>query len=203
MRSEFIEAIKTHQTAFSLNLPEAAIDRLADYYQLILEHNDILHLIGPMTPEEFAIRHILESLTLLEYLPHGARFADVGSGGGLPSIPCLLVREDLGGILIESKLSKSGFLQKVLADCKLSSRAQIFGRQFSELQKPAVSYVTCRALDKFAQKLPQLIRWSGNCHLLLFGGESLRNALLKAGMRYHEKLMPMSEKRFLFHAPRK
>ena len=71
MRTEFIKGIKTHQSTFGLKLPDDAIERLADYYDLIQEHNEFLHLVGPSTPEEFATRHILESLTLLEYLPHG------------------------------------------------------------------------------------------------------------------------------------
>src|SRR3954454_483659 len=109
MREEFIQAIRTHQTAFGVDLSDPAIERLAGYYELVMEHNPLLHLIGPCSPEEFAIRHILESLTLLEYLPRGAKFVDVGAGAGLPSIPCLLVREDLKAVLIESKEKKVGF----------------------------------------------------------------------------------------------
>ena len=77
MRKEFVEAIKTHQTAFGLDLSNPAIERLADYYDLVNEHNPLLHLVGPCSAEEFAIRHILESLTLMEYLPKDAKFAQL------------------------------------------------------------------------------------------------------------------------------
>src|SRR5476651_1328550 len=98
MRQQFKNAISEHQQAFGLTIAEEKIEKLADFYELILEHNEFLHLVGPCSPEEFALRHILESLTLLEHLPEGARFADVGAGGGLPSIPCLLVRDDLRAV---------------------------------------------------------------------------------------------------------
>jgi 16S rRNA (guanine527-N7)-methyltransferase len=198
MRNEFIEAVKKHQAAFGLNLADEKILALADYYDIIQEHNAILHLVAPSTPEEFATRHILESLTVLEFLPRGAKFADIGTGAGLPSIPCLIVREDLQGFLIESKLKKAGFLREVLAKCKLESRARILNRQFEELQKPDVSYVLCRALDKFTQKLPKLLKWSADCTLLFFGGNALRDELKKHGAKFEEKLMPLSEQRFLF-----
>jgi 16S rRNA (guanine527-N7)-methyltransferase len=201
VREEFIQAIKTHQTAFELDLPEPAIERLADYYELVIEQNPLLHLVGPCSPEEFAVRHILESLALLAYLPQGAKFADVGAGAGLPSIPCLLVREDLRAVLIESKQKKVSFLRLVVAQSKLSERAKILDRQFGEVEMPDVSGVTCRALDKFAQKLPQLIRWSGNSSLFLFGGQSLRDALIKNRIMFEERLLPMSEQRFLFYRP--
>jgi 16S rRNA (guanine527-N7)-methyltransferase len=105
------------------------------------------------------VRHILESLTLLEFLPRNAKFADVGTGAGLPSIPCLIAREDLRGVLIESKLKKAVFLEEVLSKCALQKRTTIINRQFEEISKPFVSFVTCRALDKFTQKLPKLLRW--------------------------------------------
>jgi 16S rRNA (guanine527-N7)-methyltransferase len=199
-RVSVIQAIEKYQAAFGLNLSESAINSLAVYYEIIQEHNAVLHLVAPSTAEEFATRHVLESLTLLEFLPKNAKFADVGTGAGLPSIPCLIVREDLQGVLIESKLKKANFLQKVLAKCKLQTRTEIINRQFEEVRKPDVSYVLCRALDKFTQKLPRLLKWSADCSLLFFGGNSLREELQKNRVKFKERLMPMSEQRFLFIA---
>ena len=198
MRKEFTEAIKTHQPAFGLSLPDDAIERLADYYTLIQEHNEFLNLVGPSTPEDFATRHILESLTLLEYLPNSIWFADVGTGGGLPSIPCLLVREDLKAILIESKEKKSKFLHVAVEKLKLKYRTRIVTNQFQEANPGHAQAITCRALDKFTEKLPRLIKWSGKRQLLLFGGENLKKALQDEKIVFTEKLMPLSEKRFLF-----
>jgi 16S rRNA (guanine527-N7)-methyltransferase len=198
MREEFIAAIKKHQSAFKLDLPEEAILRLADYYDLIQEHNPILHLVGPMDAEEFAIRHVLESLALLSYLPFNAKFVDVGPGGGFPSVPCLLVREKMSAVLIESSLKKTSFLREVLAKCDLEGRVEIINQQFSEIKRPYVSYITCRALDKFTKKLPPLIKWAGDCTLLFFGGPALGDELVKQGVKFSARRMPMSEQRFLF-----
>ncbi|MEQ1924264.1 MAG: 16S rRNA (guanine(527)-N(7))-methyltransferase RsmG, partial [Pyrinomonadaceae bacterium] len=170
MPKEFTEAIKTHQATFSLGLADEQIARLADYYELILEHNEFLHLVAPMTAKEFAIRHILESLTLLEHLPMTTKIADVGTGAGLPSIPCLLVRDGLTAVLIESKEKKTKFLETAIESLGLKDKVQIVNSQFEEADPTGCEYVTCRALDKFTEKLPQLIRWSGNCNLVLFGG---------------------------------
>lgn len=198
MREEFIEAIGKHQNAFGLNLNEKKIEILADYYEIVQANNPLLHLVSPCSPVEFAVRHVLESLTLLEFLPENAKFADVGTGAGLPSIPCLIAREDLRGVLIESKLKKAKFLEEVLIKCKLQKRAIIINRQFEEIETPAVSFITCRALDKFTQKLPKLLKWSKNRSLLFFAGNSLRDELQKQKVIFQEKLMPMSEQRFLF-----
>ncbi len=198
MRSEFIGSIKTHQATFGLSLDDAQIARLADHYELILEHNEFLHLVAPMTAEEFAIRHVLESLTLLEHLPQKTKFADVGTGGGLPSIPCLLVREGLTAILIESKEKKAKFLETAIESLGLTERVQIVNSQFEEADLGNCDYITCRALDKFTEKLPRLLKWARKQDLLFFGGNNLAVALRKQCVKFEQKLLPMSEQRFLF-----
>src|SRR4051794_35148606 len=102
MANEFAVAIRQNQGAFKRRLSDPQVASLVSYCEIIQEHNERLHLTGPSTPEEFVVRHILESLLLANYLPKNAKFADVGSGAGLPAIPTLLVRPDLKAILIET-----------------------------------------------------------------------------------------------------
>ena len=202
MREEFINAIKSNQSAFDLELSDETVARLADYYEVVQEHNPILHLVGPCSPEEFATRHILESLTLLKHLPKGARFADIGPGAGLPSIPCLIAREDLSAVLIESKNKKTDFLRNAVTKLALKERAKVINKQFAEVTRPHVSHVTCRALDKLTQKLPQLLKWSAERTLLIFGGPGIRDELTRKKIGFVEELMPLSSHRFLFFSER-
>ncbi len=198
MRDQLITAIRTHQSAFGIELAEDQIERLADYYEIVQEQNDILHLVAPMPAEEFAVRHVLESLYMLHHLSADAKFADIGAGAGLPSIPCLLVRPTLKAVLIESKVRKSNYLIKAVAELGISDRARIVNQQFEEAGTEQFSVVACRALDKFTQKLPKLLKWSKRRNLLLFGGPGLREALVNQKVNFEEKLMPMSEQRYLF-----
>jgi len=198
VKNEFTDSIKNHQAVFGLELSDAAVERLADYYDLVQKHNPLLHLVAPCSAEEFATRHILESLTLLQHLPENVRLADVGAGAGLPSIPCLLARDDLSAVLIESKIKKANFLGEAVNHLGLAKRANIINRQFEEVVAADFSFVTCRALDKFADKLPRLLKWSKKRKLLLFGGERLGEALQKQEPEFEQKLMPLSNQRYLF-----
>ncbi len=200
LRHQFTAAFELNQSNFDISLSSEQINKLADFYEFVQDNNPILHLVASCSPEEFVVRHILESLTLLKFLPESVKFADIGAGAGLPSVPCLIVREDLRGVLIESKLKKAKFLEEVLKECKLENRAKVFDRQFEELLKPKIDFVTCRALDKFTEKLPKIIKWSKGCTLLLFGGDNLSDELKKRGKKFEQKLIPHSEKRFLFIA---
>ena len=183
---------------YGLELSAHVLERLTSYYELLLAWNDRLHLVAPCSPEEFARRHILESLMLVLHLPHKAKVADVGSGAGLPILPCLIARPDLTTTLIESSQRKAVFLREALNQTATAHRATIIPQPFEEITAPAVDFVTCRALDRFVQKLSVLIGWAPvNSSLLLFGGEGLIDQLQHAGVRFTKVLIPDSEKRFL------
>lgn len=200
---QFIRAFETNAEAFDVALSTEKIFNLAKYYEIVEKHNEILHLVAPSSVENFVVRHVLESIYAEKFLSKNAKFADLGTGAGLPSIPILIARSDLHGVLIESKLKKAKFLEEILAECKLQNRAEIVNRQFEEIEKPGVSYILCRALDKFTKKIPQILKWSVDCNLLFFGGNSLREQLEKNRVRYESKLLPLSEQRFLFVAQKK
>src|SRR5689334_14429213 len=195
--NRFEQALVSNMGSFNLDLPAETITRLGEYYSLLTRWNDRLHLVAPCSPEEFAVRHILESLMLLKHLPTNTRVADIGSGGGLPIIPCLIVRPDLQATLIESSQKKSVFLREATRRLQ----ATIIARPFEQVDPPPVEFITCRALDQFMQKLPTLIDWAPQgSTLLLFGGETLREELRKANVNFEAFLIPQSEKRFLFLA---
>jgi len=198
VRDELVSAIRSNQAAFGVDLSDDVIARLGDYFDLVQKHNPILHLVGPSTPEEFATRHILESLTMLEFLPQGARFADVGAGAGLPSIPCLIARNDLYGQLIESKEKKTKFLTEAIGELGIGARAKVANLQFAEVDLKDIDHVCSRALDKFEATLPRLLKWAGKRRLLLFAGNNLGAAMEKHRVAFTSRLMPLSERRFLF-----
>lgn len=202
-RQKFISAINANQAAFELELPFGAIEKLADYYELVLEHNPLLHLVGPCSPDDFAVRHILESLALLPSLPKNMKLADVGPGAGLPSIPCLIVRIDLSAVLIESKEKKARFLESAIERLGLVDRAVVINKQFEEVTEKDFGAVTCRALDKFTEKLPRLVKWAGNRRLLFYGGPSIDSGLRSAKVPFTSLLLPLSTQRFLFVSKRR
>jgi len=198
LQRQFIRALECNQESFGISLSTEKVFNLTKYYELVQKHNSILHLVAPSSPEIFAVRHVLESLFAEKFLSKNARLADLGAGAGFPSIPCLIARKDTRGFLIESKLKKAIFLREVLTECKLESRAEILNRQFQELEKPDVDFIFCRALDKFVEKLPKILKWSKGCELLFFGGNNLGRNLEKRGVKFEQKLIPLSEQRFLY-----
>jgi 16S rRNA G527 N7-methylase RsmG len=110
----------------------------------------------------------------------------------------LLVRDDLSAILIESKEKKARYLEEATKRLEIDDRVSIVNTQFEEARDLKFSFVACRALDKFTEKLPRLVKWAKGKPMLLFGGKSLGEALTRHKLKFTERLMPMSEQRYLF-----
>lgn len=197
----FREVLGADAELYRVTLSTEALEGLSQYYELLNAWNSRLHLVGPTSAKEFASRHILESLLLLGYLSKGAKVADIGSGAGLPIIPCLIVRPDIQAVLIEASKRKAVFLREVLNLTTMSNRATVFAERFERIPAPDVDFVTCRALERFEKLLPQILEWTPHkARLLLFGGEGLGMKIEKSGLASTAHLLPNSQRRFLFVA---
>ena len=198
-RGEFDKALARHAAAFGVQLDGEKRARLGDYFELVSNWNPRLHLVAPCAPEEFAVRHVLESLLAVPHIPEGATFIDIGSGAGLPALPCLVARPDLKGALVESSRKKAVFLREALSRLGLSDRARVVAERFERVGPPAADCLTCRAIERFTEILPALVAWASHIPtLLLFGGEGLGEKLEEEGLRFETVRVPESERRFLF-----
>ncbi len=202
--------IKAFSESFKQHAPDFGVEYLADraaqfaaYYELLLKWNPRIHLVAPCSAEEFAIRHVLESTLLLKHLPLGAAVVDVGSGAGLPIIPCLLARDDLRATLIESSKKKAVFLNEALRVIASPERAAVIAVRFEETPSPPADFVTCRALDGFAEKLSQLVDWGPpGAKFGFFVGEDLRDQIPSLLPVIQVEQIPLSDRRFLVIASR-
>ncbi|MDR1301593.1 MAG: 16S rRNA (guanine(527)-N(7))-methyltransferase RsmG [Treponema sp.] len=106
---------------------ETCIPLFECYIQEIERFNSLYHLVKVQNREDLVVKHILDSLgplgimqRFITSLGSGApwRFADVGSGAGLPGIPLaisLSEGEHYGFTLIERMGRRAGFLRNTKA----------------------------------------------------------------------------------------
>ena len=196
---EFAGALEEYAPLYDVQLTAPDITRLREYYEQVMTWNTRLHLVAPCPPAEFATRHVLESLLALAHLTKGAHILDVGSGAGLPVIPCLIVRADLRFTLFEASQKKAVYLRETLRRLSVNERTEVIAERFEKMNAPTADFVTCRALDRFSEMFPKIVEWSPPASVLLFfGGESLREQIEKAAHVYESVHIPESERRFLF-----
>jgi len=106
----------------SVSLSESQHVQFDRYVELLLDANRRMNLTRIKDRDEAMTRHIADSLTLLSHLPAGKfRFADVGSGGGVPGIPVAIARPDVTVVLIESTKKKAAFLRDAVRELGVSN----------------------------------------------------------------------------------
>jgi 16S rRNA (guanine527-N7)-methyltransferase len=192
----FARTLEQQALDFDVQLDAQTIERLSRYYEFLIKWNPRLHLVAPCSAEEFAGRHVLESLFALRHIKLGGSIIDVGSGGGLPIVPCLIARPDLQAALVESSQKKAVFLREVLRH--LSLNARVLPHRFEDVTAPEADYLTCRALERLSQKLPELIRWAPRSStLLLFAGNAIREKIETGDLEVSAFRIPTSQQRFL------
>lgn len=88
--------------------------RFASFGALLTEYNKICNLTSVTDEKGVIYKHFYDSIVGEGLIPPGASVAEIGSGGGFPSIPLKIVRDDLKFTLIESTAKKCRFLKSVV-----------------------------------------------------------------------------------------
>lgn len=108
----------------SLVIPDAVVVKLLAYFELLQRWNRKINLTSLSDLDEALDRLLLEPVAAAEYLPHGSKLADLGSGGGSPAIPLALVLGTSDLLMIESRSRKVAFLREVLREVALNGRVE-------------------------------------------------------------------------------
>lgn len=110
-------------------------------YLLLSEYNKKFNLTSVCGREEVFLKHFLDSVVGEKYLNRLSTVTEIGSGGGFPSLPLKIIRDDLRFTLIESTKKKCGYLQTCVDNLGLGGmtvkniRAEDGGKDLSMREK--------------------------------------------------------------------
>lgn len=184
-----------------LPIPPGAEERLLAHAEVMLQWNKAIRLTAITDPEEVAVKHILDSLFLLHFLPFRGRMLDVGSGAGYPGIPLAIVLPETEFLLLEASGKKCSFLREVVRVLSLDN-VHVLNERLGKRPIPGLGrfeqVVTRAAMppaEAFSLLLPLL--WPGGRLFLMTGpgaGEAGEKIPLPRG--------PVSERTRSFSLPR-
>ncbi len=107
------------------------------YLNLLQEGNKKFNLTSVLEEKEAFIKHFIDSAAGESLFPENCSVLEVGSGGGFPSIPLKILREDLHFTLVESTGKKCGFLNEVVDKLGLCG-VQVVNARAEELARNAL-----------------------------------------------------------------
>lgn len=133
---------------FDLSLDEDSVDTLEAYYDAVVEANKEFNLTAITAKDEFVIKHLIDSLAGVPFIPENAKVIDVGSGGGFPSFPVASVRKDIEMTALDSTAKKMNFVGATAKFLGVKNLKTVVGR--AEEMKDlfgAFDVVTARAVS--------------------------------------------------------
>ncbi len=100
---------------------------MMEFHRYLSEENEKYNLTRITSPEEFWIKHVIDSLYIVKYYPELGkghfRIADIGAGAGFPSIVLAAAFPKLQLTAVESSHKKADFMRRASALLKLRNLA--------------------------------------------------------------------------------
>ena len=128
MNRDSMARVATDAAGMGVPLLPSMTEALHAYADLLVEWNEQVNLTAITDDEGIAIRHFVDSLSVVPLVPAGATLIDVGTGAGFPGIPVAIVRPDVQVTLLDSLDKRVRFLDAVLSAIGLQQVRTQHGR---------------------------------------------------------------------------
>ena len=145
-----MESLKEKALKYGLELKEEEVKKFEIFREMLKKYNNEFNLTAICDDEGINEKHFIDSLLGVEMFTKNSTVAEIGSGGGFPSLPLKIVREDLSFTLIEATGKKCRYLEKVITELGLKNMTVINGRAEEIGKDPAYrerfDHATARAV---------------------------------------------------------
>ena len=132
-------------------LTEQQQQQLLQYLGLLIKWNKAYNLTAVRNPDEMVSRHLLDSLSVVQYVEqYGNDWLDVGSGGGMPGVPLAIIFPERKFTLLDSNGKKTRFLTQVKLELNLDNLEVIHNRVEAFTPARAFSGIISRAFSSLA-----------------------------------------------------
>lgn len=132
-------------TRVPFSLTEKMREQFSVYCSSLYSYNQKVNLVADATPEIVVRKHILDSLSLVEYIQPlieqkstadkktQLRALDIGSGAGFPGMALAIAFPQINFVLVDSTAKKTVFLNELVERLSLSDRVTIINDRMESL----------------------------------------------------------------------
>lgn len=138
------------EEVLNYHVSRETLQKLKDFMQILLEWNQKINLVSKNAEKELELRHVLDSLQLIDYICDDAKLlVDVGSGSGFPGIVLAIACQEkfpaMKIVLIESITKKTVYLKDVCQRLNLQN-VEVVNNRVENVVFKNVDYITARAV---------------------------------------------------------
>ncbi|MGN1445116.1 MAG: 16S rRNA (guanine(527)-N(7))-methyltransferase RsmG [Eubacteriales bacterium] len=109
-----------HKNGLDGYISEKTIRLFSDLTDRMIETNRVMNITALTTPEKIIPLHYADCALIAGRIPKNARVADVGCGGGFPTLPLAILRPDLTITAIDSTEKKVRYVAETAKALGLS-----------------------------------------------------------------------------------
>ena len=136
MSQKIISIVKEYSDKEGLDLSDEMLRALDTYAAMLVKTNEVMNLTNITDDEGIAVRHFIDSLTLVPYIREEQKRAgredlciiNVGTGAGFPGIVLKIAVPDIRLTLLDSLQKRLNFLDEVSSALGLENVKTIHGR---------------------------------------------------------------------------
>ena len=125
------QLIATGTKQLGLSLTPNQLNTFEAYCRDLITWNKRVNLTRIVEPEEIAVKHFLDSLSVCMALPQApaaSSIIDVGDGAGFPGVPLKIALPAVKLTLLEATAKKTAFLQHIVDTLPLSNTTVLTAR---------------------------------------------------------------------------
>ena len=175
MKNDYIEkygfkmVLKQEADKVGIDLTDEMLQKFEKYKDLLIEWNQKMNLTSITEDYEVIMKHYIDCLEIVKYIPDGSNIIDVGTGAGFPGIVISIYFNNKVKITLLDALNKRLiFLKEVIKELNLKNielvhaRAEEFGQNKKYREKFDIS--TSRAvanLSTLSEYLIPLVKENG------------------------------------------
>jgi len=128
---------------------------LKAFQREVLQVNEVMNLTSITDDAEFAVKHIIDSMTLLPFIKTGVSLIDVGTGAGFPGVVLRIMRDDIHVTLLDSRQKRIRFLDETLKKLEITN-VELVAERAEDFAKTGIRFDVCcaRAVAPLKKLIP-------------------------------------------------
>lgn len=117
---DFEQPILTACEYANIQLTDDILDKLFQYYKLLVDWNEKINLTAITELKDVYIKHFADSIYGAKFVKLNATLCDIGTGAGFPALVLKIVRPDLKIMLVDALEKRIKFLNCVIETLNLT-----------------------------------------------------------------------------------
>lgn len=162
MTEDFADILAARAAEAGIPLTDRQLEQFSRYNALLLRWNERMNLTALTSPEDVAVKHIVDSLAAYDedLFARAQTLVDVGTGAGFPGLPLAIYAPHVAVTLMDALKKRIAFLEEAVRELRLTNVACIHARAEGAARTHTYREQYDIAVSRAVARLPVLVEYA-------------------------------------------